>query len=133
MTQDKKIKKVRELINDNDLSEAVAVLRAGLKATTRSRSKAPAEKGRKAGYEYKEVADNSVRLNCAKMLLEYGFGKPHTSQTIEVKGDRRPMLTTADIAARIAASGADLQRIAGAYVDGLAEAEPAIEELPDEL
>lgn len=130
MTESKKIKEVRELIADDDLERAVAVLREGLTATTTTRQRGKFKKGEKNQVQYVQTPDTSIRLNCAKLLLEYGFGKPHTSQTIEVKGGDRPMLTTADIAQRIAASGADLQRIATAYVDGLAEAPPAPEELP---
>ena len=131
MSKSKKVAEIRELIEDNDLEMAVAVLRDGLKATTRTRTRGEYKKGEKNHIQYKEVPDNGVRLSCAKLLLEYGFGKPHQSQSIEVKGDGRPQLTTADIAARIAASGADLARIASAYTDGLAQAEPVIDELED--
>ena len=131
MSKSKKVAEIRELIEDDDLEKAVAVLRDGLKATTRTRTRGEYVKGQKNQIQYKEVPDNGVRLSCAKLLLEYGFGKPHQSQSIEVKGDGRPQLTTADIAARIAASGADLARIASAYTDGLAQAEPVIDELED--
>tara|TARA_R100000808_G_scaffold142_2_gene1032 strand:+ start:3446 stop:3865 length:420 start_codon:yes stop_codon:yes gene_type:complete len=128
---DQKIKEVRELISDDDLAGAVTVLREGLTATKSARKRGEWVKGQKNQVQYIQIPDNSIRMNCAKMLLEYGFGKPHTSHAIEVKGGGQPQLTTADIAARIAASGADLARIASAYTDGLAQAEPVVDAIEE--
>lgn len=127
-----KIKEVRELISDDDLAGAINVLREGLAATKSARKRGEWVKGQKNQVQYVQIPDSNVRMASAKLLLEYGFGRPHQSQSIEVKGDNRPQLTTADIAARIAASGADLARIASAYTDGLAQAKPVIEELEED-
>ena len=125
-----KAREVRDLIADDDLKQAMSVLRDGLGATQRVRAKSPA--GSKFKFEYREVPDNGVRLTCAKMLLEYGFGKPHTRQTIEVR-DERPTITSADIARRLADSGADLHRIAEAYIGGLNKATPISADEPGSL
>jgi hypothetical protein len=117
MAGDTKAHEIRDLIEEDDLVTALDVIRDGLKSTKRTRAKAPEDSDQK--YEYQEVPDSGVRLQCAKILLEYGFGKPHTRQSIEINDNRMLAVSPQEIASRLASSGADLQLIAKSYVEGL--------------
>ena len=122
---------VRKYIKDGDLEEAVDVLRESMKATTTVvKATAPKSRtGKAAGKSVTvEVADNSTRLAAARLLMEYGFGKPIQQQHIELDdGQTTKLLTQDEVVGRLAESGIDLKDVLDTYVENLPEAVPASE------
>lgn len=124
----KRVERLREdvhkFIKDDDFELAVNALREGLKAEhTVRKSRDDGQRG----VEYVDTACHPVRLNAAKLLLEYGFGKPATRAEITVTKDDSKSVTTADILSRFRSSGMDLNNIIDVYAESVQEAPILIE------
>jgi len=118
----KRVERLREdvhkFIQDDDFELAVNALREGLKAEhTVRKSRDDGQRG----VEYVDTACHTVRLNAAKLLLEYGFGKPATRAEITVSQDNSNAVTTADILSRFRSSGMDLNNIVDVYSESIKE------------
>ena len=124
----KRVERLREdvhkFIKDDDFELAVNALREGLKAEhTVRKSRDDGQRG----VEYVDTACHPVRLNAAKLLLEYGFGKPATRAEITVTKDDSKSVTTADILSRFRSSGMDLNEIVDVYAESVKEEPLTIE------
>lgn len=131
MTVKNSVKRLREdihkFIADDDFENAVNALREGLHATSVVRkNRADGQRG----VEYTEKADHTTRLHSARLLLEYGFGKPATRHDITVNDETQKVASPAEIMARLRGSGAQLAEIIDVYAESAQEAE---RELPLEL
>jgi len=120
----KSVKRLREdvhmFIDDDDFTKAVLALRDGLEATTSTRKSR--DDGQR-GVQYVEKADHTTRLASARMLLEYGFGKPATRHDITVNDETQKAATPAEIMSRIASAGTSLGEIIEVYSESY-EKEP---------
>jgi len=127
----KRVERLREdvhkFIHDEDFELAVAALRDGLGANHTVRKSR--EDGQR-GVEYVETPCHTVRMNAAKLLLEYGFGKPATRAEITVSKDDSRTISTADILSRFRSSGMDLNNIIDVYAESV-EKEPILLENED--
>lgn len=113
---------VHKFIHDDDFELAINALRDGLKANhTVRKSRDDGQRG----VEYDEVPCHTVRLTAAKLLLEYGFGKPATRAEITVSKDTTREVTTGDILSRFRSSGMDLNEIVDVYAESV-EKEPIL-------
>ena len=117
-------KKVREdvhkYIENDDFASAVNVLRKGMGATQIVRG-ASLEGQRQMRYE--EVPDHSTRLTSARLMLEYGFGKPATRHDITVDDKSRKVASPGEIMDRIRNSGIALGDIVHTYTESLQKVE----------
>lgn len=113
---------VHKFIDDDDFTKAVLALREGLEATTSVRKSR--DDGQR-GVQYVEKADHTTRLASARMLLEYGFGKPATRHDITVNDETQKAATPAEIMSRIASAGTSLGEIIEVYSESY-EKEPLI-------
>tara|TARA_Y100001963_G_scaffold62257_1_gene86889 strand:- start:4084 stop:4497 length:414 start_codon:yes stop_codon:yes gene_type:complete len=124
MANKKAIKRLREdihkFIEDDDFENAVQALREGLGATSVVRQNR--EDGQR-GVEYTEKADHTTRLHSARLLLEYGFGKPATRHDISVTDDTQKVASPAEIMNRIRSSGAQYAQILDVYTESAEKAE----------
>ena len=111
---------VHRFIRDDDFEAAVSALREGLSAMQTVRKSR--DDGQR-GVDYIERPSHMVRLTAAKLLLEYGFGKPATRAEITVSKDTTREVTTADILSRFRSSGMDLNEIVDVYAESV-EKEP---------
>ena len=109
---------VHKFIHDDDFELAVNALRDGLKANHTVRKNR--EDGQR-GVEYDEVPCHTVRITAAKLLLEYGFGKPATRAEITVSKDTTREISTGDILSRFRSSGMDLNEIVDVYAESVKE------------
>ena len=109
---------VSDFIQDGDIELALATLRDGLKATKVSRYRDP-KKPR--GVQYSEKPDHAVRFSSAKLMLEYGFGRPATRAEISITDDTQKTASPAEIMARFQQSGAQLSQIIDVYSDAAGE------------
>ena len=107
---------VHKYIEDEDFASAVGVLRKGMKATQIVRG-ATLEGQRQMRYE--EVPDHSTRLTSARLMLEYGFGKPATRHDITVDDKSAKTASPDEIMKRIRNSGVALGDIVETYTDSL--------------
>ena len=107
---------VHKYIENDDFAKAVDVLRTGMKATQIVRG-STLEGQRQMRYE--EVPDHSTRLTSARLMLEYGFGKPATRHDITVDDKSRKTATPGEIMARIRDSGVGLTEIVETYTESL--------------
>jgi len=115
---------VHKFIHDDDFEMAMNALREGLKANqTVRRNRADGERG----VEYAETACHTVRIAAAKLMLEYGFGKPATRAEITVNNEAAKAATPADIMSRLRNSGMDLNEIVDVYAESVREAPLEIE------
>ena len=115
----KKLKRdVSEFIEDGDIEMALKTLRDGLKATKVSRFRDP-KKPR--GVQYTDKPDHAVRFSSAKLMLEYGFGKPATRAEISSTDDTQRTASPAEIMARFQQSGSQLAQIIDVYSEAAAE------------
>lgn len=115
---------VHKFIHDDDFELAVAALRDGLKAQqTVRRNRDDGQRG----VEYEEVPSHTVRITAAKLLLEYGFGKPATRAEITVSKDNSQEISTGDILSRFRSSGMDLNEIVDVYAESVREEPLTIE------
>ena len=114
----KSVKRLREdvhkFIDDSDFAKAVDALREGLDATTTVRKSR--DDGQR-GVQYVEKADHTTRLASARMLLEYGFGKPATRHDITVNDETQKAASPAEIMSRIASAGTSLNSIIEVYAE----------------
>jgi hypothetical protein len=109
---------VHKFIHDDDFELAINALRDGLKANhTVRKNRSDGERG----VEYDEVPCHTVRITAAKLLLEYGFGKPATRAEITVSKDTTREISTGDILARFRSSGMDLNEIVDVYAESVKE------------
>jgi hypothetical protein len=109
---------VHKFIHDDDFELAINALRDGLKANHTVRKNR--EDGQR-GVEYDEVPCHTVRITAAKLLLEYGFGKPATRAEITVSKDTTREISTGDILSRFRSSGMDLNEIVDVYAESVKE------------
>ena len=105
---------VHRFIGDEDYEKAVQALREGLAATAVVRRNR--EDGER-GVEYTEKPDHSTRLTSARLLLEYGFGKPATRHDITVDDKTQKTISPAEVLTRLRGSGAQLTEILDVYTD----------------
>lgn len=116
MTVKNSVRRLREdvhkFIGDRDFSRAVDALREGLDATTTVRKSR--DDGQR-GVQYVEKADHTTRLASARMLLEYGFGKPATRHDITVNDETQKSASPTEIMARIRSAGTSLNEIIDVY------------------
>jgi hypothetical protein len=110
---------VHKFIHDDDFEKAMAALRDGLQAKhTVRRNRADGERG----VEYAETACHTIRIAAAKLMLEYGFGKPATRAEITVNDNSAKSVTPAEIMTRFRNSGMDLNEIVDVYAESVKEA-----------
>ena len=107
---------VHKYIEDEDFEKAIRVLRTGMKAVQIVRGSTL--EGQR-GMRYEEVPDHSTRLTSAKLMLEYGFGKPATRHDITVDDKSRKMASPDEIMSRIRDSGVGLTQIMETYTESL--------------
>ena len=79
------------------------------------------------GVEYVEKPSHTVRIAAAKLMLEYGYGKPATSAEITVNENGSKAVSTADIMARFRQSGMNLNEIVDVYAESVNETPLEIE------
>jgi len=121
----KKLKRdVSDFIEDGDIEKALNTLRDGLKATKVSRYRDP-KKPR--GVQYSEKPDHAVRFSSAKLMLEYGFGRPATRAEISITDDTQKTASPAEIMERFKQSGAQLSQIIDVYSEAVVESTLEIE------
>lgn len=107
---------VHKYIEDDDFEKAVGVLRKGMKATQIVRG--TTDIGQR-GMNYVEIPDHGTRLTSARLMLEYGFGKPATRHDITVDDKSRKTVSPDEIMARIRDSGVGLTEIVETYTESL--------------
>ena len=107
---------VHKYIEDDDFEKAVGVLRTGMKATQIVRG--TTDIGQR-GMNYVEIPDHGTRLTSARLMLEYGFGKPATRHDITVDDKSQSTATPAEIMSRIRNSGVALGEIVDTYTESL--------------
>ena len=126
MAKKKSLEDVHKFIEEEDYESAVTVLRKGMAATHIVRkSKEDGERG----VDYTAVPDHGTRLQSAKLMLEYGFGKPATRHDITVDDKTQKTASPAEIMSRLRDSGQNLSSILDVYTDSLT----AVKESPLEL
>lgn len=121
------LRDIRSHLKKEDVDGALTVLREGLKAKTFSIASSKVRGKAQPQVSTLERADHPTRIACAKILLEYGFGKPVVQQKIEWDdgsggghGD-----TASEIAERIKEAGVNVDDVLDTYVKGLAKADDA--------
>ena len=107
---------VHKYIEDDDFAKAVGVLREGMASVQIVRG--VSEPGQR-GMNYVEIPDHSTRLTSARLMLEYGFGKPATRHDITVDDKTQKTASPAEIMERIQNSGVGLAQIVETYTDSL--------------
>ena len=115
---------VHKFIHDEDFEMAMGALREGLQAMHTVRQSRP---NGERGVEYVEKPSHTVRIAAAKLMLEYGFGKPATRAEITVNENGSKAVSTADIMARFRQSGMNLNEIVDVYAESVQEAPLEIE------
>jgi len=111
-------KDIQTFIGNEDVESAITALREGLKATKTSRERDPK---RPRGINYVDKADHTVRFHAAKLLLEYGFGKPATRAEISISDNTSQAASPTEILKRIQSSATSFREITEAYVESLPE------------
>jgi hypothetical protein len=111
---------IAQFLENKDIENALDVLRTGLKATKTNRYRDPQKP---KGIQYAKVPDHNVRYHSAKLLLEYGFGKPATRAEIEVTDNTSKTASPQEIIKRIQQSAHSFRDIADTYVNSLEHAE----------
>jgi hypothetical protein len=122
MTVKNSIKRLREdihrFIADKDFDNAMSALREALKAKHTVREN---RTGGERGVQYTEVPCHTTRINAAKLMLEYGFGKPATRAEINITDDTSKSVSPAEIMSRFRTSGMDLNEIVDIYAESVKE------------
>lgn len=109
---------IHRFIQDDDFESAMNALRDGLKANhTVRQNRADGQRG----VEYIERPNHTTRLTAAKLMLEYGFGKPATRAEITVNDNSIKSISPADIMSRFRQSGIDLNEIVDVYAESVHE------------
>lgn len=116
----KKKRDIADFLVNNDIESALDVLRTGLKATKTNRYRDPQKP---KGIQYAKVPDHTIRYHSAKLLLEYGFGKPATRAEIEVKDTTNKSASPQEIIQKIQNSAHTFREITDTYVKSLPEAD----------
>ena len=117
----KKLKRdISDFLVDDDIEKALLTLREGLKATKTNRYRDPKNP---KGIQYGEKADHTVRYHSAKLLLEYGFGKPATRAEISITDDTKKTASPDEIIKKIQNSAHSFKEIADTYVHSLPNAD----------
>jgi hypothetical protein len=123
------LRDIRAHLKKADVDEALGVLRDGMAATRTVVTTARTRSGAKATTMSSEEPDYPTRVACARLILEYGFGKPVVQQRIDLNdgyGDAQE--SPQAIADRIKNGGVDMRAVLDVYANGLAEAEPVFED-----
>tara|TARA_B100000902_G_scaffold116074_2_gene116918 strand:+ start:105 stop:503 length:399 start_codon:yes stop_codon:yes gene_type:complete len=131
MTVKNAVKRLREdihrFIADDDFDNAMYALRDALKAThTVRESRADGERG----VQYAEKPCHTTRINAAKLMLEYGFGKPATRAEINITDDTSKSASPAEIMARMRQAGTQLSEIVDVYAEAVDQTPMEIENQP---
>jgi hypothetical protein len=116
----KKKRDIADFLENEDINSALSVLREGLKASKTNRYRDPAKP---KGIQYAKVPDHTIRYHSAKLLLEYGFGKPATRAEIEVKDTTSRSATPQEILKKVQNSAHSFREIAETYVNSLPQAD----------
>lgn len=103
-------------LEDDDYVNAVKVLRAGMGATQVVRK---SRKNGEKGVRYDEIPDFGTRMTAARLMLEYGFGKPATRHDITVDDKTQRQATPAEVLHRLKDSGQNLAEIISVYTNSL--------------
>lgn len=115
---------VHRFIHDEDFEMAMGALREGLQAMhTVRQSRSDGQRG----VEYVEKPSHTVRITAAKLMLEYGFGKPATRAEINITDNASKAASPAEIMSRFRSSGMDLNEIIDVYTESVKEAPMEIE------
>ena len=115
---------VHRFIHDEDFEMAMGALREGLQAMhTVRQSRSDGQRG----VEYVEKPSHTVRITAAKLMLEYGFGKPATRAEINITDSASKAASPAEIMSRFRSSGMDLNEIIDVYTESVKEAPMEIE------
>ena len=115
---------VHRFIHDEDFEMAMGALREGLQAMhTVRQSRSDGQRG----VEYVEKPSHTVRITAAKLMLEYGFGKPATRAEINITDSASKAASPAEIMSRFRSSGMDLNEIVDVYAESVKEAPMEIE------
>ena len=115
---------IHRFIQDEDFEAAMNALRDGLKANHTVRQN---RSDGQRGVEYIERPNHTTRLTAAKLMLEYGFGKPATRAEITVNDNSIKSISPADIMSRFRQSGMDLNEIVDVYSESVKEAPVELE------
>jgi len=118
MTRKKSLDDVHQFMQDSDYENAVKCLRDGMEATHIVRQ---SKDNGDRGVDYKEVIDHGTRISSAKLMLEYGFGKPATRQDINITDNTRLHASPAEVMSRLMNSGQDLANIMEVYSESVKE------------
>ena len=103
---------IRLLMESGDVTEAIEVLREGMKACSSIR--ATGENGQRI---YKEVPDHGTRITCARLLLEWGFGKPAQTTKLEIDKKDTSIETPAQIIEKMKLANVDVEDVARTYLE----------------
>ena len=115
---------VHRFIHDEDFEMAMGALREGLQAMhTVRQSRSDGQRG----VEDVEKPSHTVRITAAKLMLEYGFGKPATRAEINITENSSKAASPAEIMSRFRSSGMDLNEIIDVYTESVKEAPMEIE------
>lgn len=109
---------VHRFIHDEDFELAMGALRDGLGAMHTVRQSR--DDGQR-GVEYVEKPSHTVRIASAKLMLEYGFGKPATRAEININDNSTQTVSPAEIMSRFRSSGMDLNEIVDVYAESVKE------------
>jgi len=111
---------IRLLMESGDVHEAIEVLRDGMKASHSIR--AMGEQGQRI---YKEVPDHTTRITCARLLLEWGFGKPAQTTKLEIDKKETAIETPAMIIEKMKLANVDVEDVAKTYLEVNDGSEPS--------
>ena len=115
---------IHRFIQDEDFEAAMNALRDGLKANHTVRQN---RSDGQRGVEYIERPNHTTRLTAAKLMLEYGFGKPATRAEITVNDNSSKVISPAEIMSRFRQTGMDLNEIVDVYAESVQEAPVELE------
>jgi hypothetical protein len=114
---------LEEAIKDADIEAAVAALRDALTARESIRVPVNGGVGRER-FGYQMVADHSIRLQAARLLIEHKHGKATQQVRVQHEGGSGALPESPQqMLASIARDWADLRQIAEGYVDALEHVE----------
>lgn len=103
---------IRLIMESGDVYGAMEVLRDGMKATRSIRC--TDDNGRRG---YKEIPDFGTRVTCARLLLEWGFGKPAQKTKLEIEKTDVAVETPAQIVAKMKKADLNLDHVAQVYLE----------------
>ena len=115
---------IHQFIKDEDFEAAMNALRDGLSANHTVRQN---RSDGQRGVEYIERPNHTTRLTAAKLMLEYGFGKPATRAEITVNDNSAKVISPAEIMSRFRQTGMDLNEIVDVYAESVKEAPVELE------